>query len=215
MIGRSPSVPNPAPSFTCARHRIVRHARRGAGSLIALFALTLATACDDTDNQNAADAAPPPGVTVTPVVAIDVNSSVEYVGRTFASHSVDLRARVSGYLTGRLFDEGGTVTAQQQLFQIDPVEFEAARKAAAAEVERIQASLTEAARNLKRARELSKRGNISQANVDKAIADEAQARAALAAAKADLERAEINLSYTIIESPIAGLAGAASVDTGT
>jgi membrane fusion protein (multidrug efflux system) len=107
------------------------------GAVAAVGISVLLSACDDGNMGRAAPPAPPPAVTVAPVVATKVTKSIEYVARTYASQAVDVRARVSGFLIERSFKEGGPVAANQQLFQIDPVEFDAVRKAAAAEVERI------------------------------------------------------------------------------
>lgn len=184
-----------------------------ASIFIGLGALTLLAGCGEEDVQQTA-ARPPPAVTVAPVVASQVTTSIEYVGRTYAMQQVDLRARVTGFLTQRSFEEGGRVEAGQPLFRIDPSEYEAARKAAAAAVERADATLVEARQTLARSRELAARGTVSQAKLDEGVAAEAQARADLDAVKAELERAALNLSWTIVETPIAGRAGAAGVDVG-
>lgn len=204
----TPSTRRYGPQGPAARPGYLRHLAVATGML------ALLAACDGDDAQQTAATAEPPAVSVIAVETTPVTATFEQVGRTKAAQEVDVRARVSGILLQRTFEEGGVVTANQQLFQIDPAEFEAARKAAAAAVARARATLTEAQQSLTRARELVKRGNISQANVDKAVAAEAQAKADLAARQADLERAELDLSYTIIETPIEGRASAAKVDVG-
>ncbi|UCH75075.1 MAG: efflux RND transporter periplasmic adaptor subunit [Rhodospirillales bacterium] len=161
------------------------------------------------------NAAPPaPSVTVAPVISRPVASTLEFVGRTDAYREVDLRARVVGFLLERFFEEGAEVSQGQVLFQIDPAEYEAAAAAAAARIKRAEATLTEATRNLKRAETLVKRGHLSQAELDEAVAKAAQAEADLAGAKADLTTAELNLGYTRIVAPISGRIGKSRIDAG-
>ena len=100
------------------------------------------------------------------------------------------------------------------LFQIDPAEYDAAVAAAGARVKRAEATLTEAGRNLKRAEALVKKGHLSQAELDEAVAKASQAEADLAGAEADLTSAELNLGYTRIVAPISGRIGDSRVDAG-
>ncbi len=155
-----------------------------------------------------------PGVIVAPVVSKDVVSSIEFVGQSEAFQTVDLRARVSGTLLERAFEEGGRVEVGALLYEIDPAEFIATRDAAAAKVARAEATLVEAEKSRERYEVLLKRETASEAKFDEAKAKEGQAKADLAAAKADLERAALDLGYTKILSPISGKIGRTSVDAG-
>ena len=159
-------------------------------------------------------AAPAPAVTVAPVVSRPVASTLEFVGRTEAYREVELRARVIGFLLERGFEEGAEVSKGDILFQIDPAEYDAAVAAAGARVKRAEATLTEAGRNLKRAEALVKKGHLSQAELDEAVAKASQAEADLAGAEADLTSAELNLGYTRIVAPISGRIGDSRVDAG-
>ncbi|MBB3066291.1 efflux RND transporter periplasmic adaptor subunit [Limibacillus halophilus] len=176
--------------------------------------LGLLAACDQQDKTSQTPAAPPPSVTVAPIVSKQISTSLEYVGRTRANQQVELRARVTGFLLERPFKEGSDVNRGQLLYQIDPAEFEAAKKVATAGVERAQATLVDANKTLERSRTLAARGTVSQAKLDESTAAAAQAQADLAAAQADLTAAELNLGYTTITAPISGRIGATTVDAG-
>lgn len=178
--------------------------------------VALLGACDD--NKQAAGQAQAqkavPAVTVTPVVSKPISASAEFVGQTEAYQTVDLRARVTGFLIEQPFTEGALVKKGELLYVIDPSEYNAKRAAAAAKVERVKATIEEAKSQLRRYSVLVERGTASEARLDEARATEGEARADLAAAKADLERAELDVSYTRIVSPISGKIGKSSVDVG-
>ncbi len=181
----------------------------------ALAVSTLLSACDQGDEQAAqATSAPPPAVVVAPVTQREVSRSLEFVGRSVANQRVDIRARVTGFLQARPFQEGAKVTQGSLLYRIDPSEFEAAVAAAEAQVARAKASVTEAERSLARARTLAERQTVSQAALDEAIAKEAQAQADLQSAQAALDNARIDLGYTRILAPISGRIGSTALDTG-
>jgi membrane fusion protein (multidrug efflux system) len=175
----------------------------------------LVSGCDDGSNQAAdpaSDAAP-----VVSVITVDTRpftASVEFVGRTEAYSQVDLRARVTGFLAERPFKEGSDVSAGDVLFRIDTAEFDAAVAAARAGLEKAQAAFTEAEQTLQRSRTLADRGTISEANLDEAVAAMERTRADVAAAKAEVDRAQLNLDYTTIATPIDGRIGKSSVDPG-
>lgn len=175
----------------------------------------LASGCDDSPNQAAN-----PGNGTAPVVSVitvdtrPFTASVEFVGRTEAYSQVDLRARVTGFLAERPFKEGSDVSAGDVLFRIDTAEFDAAVKAARAGLEKAQAAFTEAEQTLQRSRTLADRGTISEANLDEAVAAMGRTRADVAAAKAEVDRAQLNLDYTTIATPIDGRIGKSSVDPG-
>ncbi|GBE42537.1 Efflux pump periplasmic linker BepF [bacterium BMS3Bbin10] len=185
---------------------------------ILLLALSLGTlaACEDRDSaqQGARAGRPAPAVTVTPVISKPVAASVDFIGQAEAFQSVDLRARVTGFLLKQAFKEGAAVKKGDILFVIDPSEHNAARDVAAAKVERANATIQEAENQLARYRKLAQTGTFSQAQLDAARAKEGQARADLAAAEAELKRAELDVGYTTIKSPIDGRIGASAVDAG-
>ncbi len=184
--------------------------------LLSALALGTLTACDDQKSagKGAQAGRPAPAVIVAPVVSRPVAASAEYVGQTQAFQSVDLRARVTGFLLERRFKEGNTVKNGDVLFVIDPSEHNAARDVAAARVERAKATLEEAENQLVRYTKLADTGTFSPAQRDKAKAAAGQARADIAASKADLERAQLDVGYTKVISPIDGRIGGSSVDVG-
>ena len=158
--------------------------------------------------------APLPAVTVVPVTREAFAQSEEFVGKTEAFQSVEIRARVTGFLDGKDFSEGENIEKDALLYRIDPSEYDAAVAASNAGVERARAALTEAEQTLSRTRTLADKGTLSQANLDEATSAEARAEADLAAAEADLTSAKLNLGYTEIHSPIEGRIGASAVDVG-
>ena len=158
--------------------------------------------------------APKPAVTVAPVQVKDVSPTWEFIGRVEAIQSVDLRARVQGFLLQIAFQEGQDVTAGQLLYVIEPDPYEAAVDAAKAQLAKAKATLENADRALARAQQLSQRGFEAQANLDQARATRDSAAADVEAAQANLRTAELNLSYTRITSPINGRIGHTAVTVG-
>ncbi len=189
--------------------RVVRSA--AAGFLLAALALS---GCSEEETKQGNRQGPAPSVVVSPVTEREVSGRLEYVGRVLATSHVNIFARVKGFLTARLFEEGGQVAAGSLLFKIDPAEFETEVAAAAADVKRAKASYDLAMKELARARKLSKRGNISESTLDQRAAEAARNAADIDAAQANLTRAKLDLGYTQVTSPIAGRIGRASIDEG-
>jgi len=180
---------------------------------IALLVPLLLSACDSGKPTSDADK-PLPSVVVEAVTAKDVSDQVDFVGRTEASQRVDVRARVSGTLLKRPFEEGAEVKEGAVLFEIDPAEFDADLLSAEAKLAKAQASLEENDRSLARYEVLLKREAASEAQYDIAKSKADQSRADVSAAQADVERAKLDLSYATITSPIAGRSGISDVDVG-
>ena len=181
-----------------------------AGFLVAsLFALT---GCDQQPQQQGQ--MPAPAVSVIDVTRQPVGDYQEFVARTEAVKTVDLRARVEGFLTRRDFIEGQNVKNGQLLFEIDPKPYEAALKKAEANVASAKAELTKAVKDLQRSKDLFQKGHISQANLDTQTSNQARAEAAVQAAEAGLETAKLNLGYTHIYAPFAGQIGRATQSVG-
>lgn len=166
--------------------------------------------------------APAPGQSAgqLPLVAVieaeleDVSRRYRFLGRVQAIETVALRARVEGFLQERRFEEGKDVEAGQILFLIEPEPYEAALGEAQAALNRASAARREAQLDLNRRLTLLERGNVSQASVDEAERDRDTAAADVAAASARVQRAELDLSYTRIVSPISGRVGRASTTVG-
>src|SRR5262249_44018591 len=124
-------------------------------------------------------AAPPPAVSVTPVVTRQITESSDYVGRVAAVDKVDLVARVSGFLGQRNFTEGQAVKKGDLLFRIEQATYKAAVDQARAAVARAKATEVNAKLQLERGKELVRSNNIPQATVDQREADEQAAQASV------------------------------------
>lgn len=162
----------------------------------------------------AQEGAPRPAVVVAPAAMVDFQESASFSGRLVASDKVDLRARVSGFIEEIGYREGAPVEAGAVLFVIE----DAAYRAAVAEIEgQLQAAEAEArlARlERDRTQTLVDRGTLSQADLDRADAAVGQAEGAIAQLQAQRQRAELDLSYTRVTAPFAGIAGLARFDVG-
>lgn len=155
-----------------------------------------------------------PAVTVAVVASKDITPSVSFTGRIEAIDSVDLRARVQGFLDQRLFEEGADVEKGDLLFVIEKAPYAAEIETIRASIARAQASLDLAEIERRRQEALVKKQAVAQAVLDQAVAKAAEARADLQRQQANLTKAELSLSYTDIRSPIAGRIGRAAFSVG-
>jgi membrane fusion protein (multidrug efflux system) len=178
----------------------------------ALLAVLLFGGCDS--SEPAQEAAEPPAVGVIEVREDKVNPFFEFVGKTRAQASVSLRARVTGFLEERNFDEGGDVEQGQVLFRIEPDQYQATLAQMEASLSAAEASLNRAQVDLARYQELRKSNNVSQQEVDKTQAEVLVQEAAVETARADIEKARLNVDYTEIIAPIAGRIDIAAFDVG-
>ena len=178
---------------------------------LAVSALVLAACGKGGDAKaNAPGGAPPPlPVTVIKATAKSVPIALEAVGQAEGSRDVEIRARVSGILEKRLYDEGASVSAGQDLFLIDPHPYELAVQEAKAAVaqERVKRDLAQV--EAKRLEPLVQEKAVSQRELDQQLSTARQSEAAIAAAEARLKEAELNLSYTRVKAPISGVTGRA------
>jgi membrane fusion protein (multidrug efflux system) len=179
--------------------------------LAALLALSL-SACQPADAPQSAPQ--PPSVGVIAVAEMPINPFYEFVGKTRAAETVALRARVTGFLQERRFQEGGLVEAGQVLFKIEPDQYAASLAQTQAALAAAEASLNRAQVDLERYRELVASKNVSQQKVDEAEAEVRVQQAAVETAEADVEKAALNLDYTEIVAPINGRIDRAAFDVG-
>lgn len=156
-----------------------------------------------------------PSVVVAPIESQDVTPSFSFVGRVEAVDRVDLRARVQGYVEERHFREGGEVKAGDLLFSLEKAPYQVVVDQRKADLAGAEATLKEATAELKRKEDLVGRGVLSAAELDTASAGEATANANVLQARAALRAAELDLSYTEIESPIDGRIGEAQYSVGS
>ncbi|MBE2243137.1 MAG: efflux RND transporter periplasmic adaptor subunit [Burkholderiaceae bacterium] len=157
----------------------------------------------------------PLDVTTISVQARDVPVSALYVAQTQSSQAVNIQARVSGFLDKRVYTEGTFVKKGQVLFRMDQAPFQAQVDGAAAALQRNQAALQVATANLNRTKPLAQKNALSQKDLDDAQGQYEQAAAAVAQSKAQLESAKLDLSYTVITSPVDGVSSYAAIADGT
>ncbi len=149
---------------------------------------------------------PPPLVTVEEITVQDVNPPEEYVGHVVAIQSVDLRARVEGFLEQVNFREGGCVHSGDLLYVIEQAPYQARVKADKAALLNASAAHTRARQYLRRVQTVDP-GGVPATDIDDAISGELQAAAALQKAEAELTLSELDLGYTTITAPISGRIG--------
>ena len=148
---------------------------------------------------------PPPKVTVAAPVEQTVTSYLEATGKTAAVNSVDLVARVQGFLQEISYIDGAFVKKGALLFTIEPELYSLKVEAAKSSVTAAQAKLTEAQAEFKRQAELIAKHSTPQSEYDRALAQRASAQADLQSAQADEKAAEINLGYTKVTAPFDGV----------
>lgn len=164
--------------------------------------------------QSAATSPPQIAVGVVTAVPSEVGVITELPGRIEASRVAQVRARSAGILQKRLFAEGSDVKAGQPLFRIDAAPYEAAAQSARATLARAEATLVQTSTQLERFRPLVAANAISKQDFVNAEAAQKQAQAEVAAAKAALRSADINLGYASVTAPISGRIGQALVTEG-
>ncbi|MBS0455658.1 MAG: efflux RND transporter periplasmic adaptor subunit [Proteobacteria bacterium] len=189
----------------------LRRATQGL-ALAAIAASMLASGCSKNE-------APASGPRVAEVSALTVKGQTvpvafQFVGQTESSQQVEIRARVNGFLEKRIYTEGSFVKPGQVLFVMDKKPFEADLQAAKGELAQQQARLTTARANLNRVKPLVADNALAAKDLDDATGQEQAAAAAVEAAKAKVAESTLNLGYTTINSPLAGLSSFAKVQDG-
>lgn len=164
----------------------------------------------------------PPGASKATVTAVtvsrplerEVTDHVDFTGRTAAVQTVEIRARVTGYLDKINFKEGMLVKKGDVLFEIDPRTYQAALDYTRAEVERLKSQRDLDAIELRRSEDLMRRGAETRENFDRAVAQRSGSAAALVAAEAQAQRGELDLGFTKVVAPISGRVSRAIVTVG-
>lgn len=154
--------------------------------------------------QAAAPPPPPPKVTVSQPILREVVEWDEFTGRLEAVESVEVRARVSGYLQSVHFTDGAIVKKGALLFVIDPRPYQAELNRAKAATEQALARYQRTQKDFARAQELIKSRAMSQEEVDTRGADQREAQEAVQAARAAVESAQLNVEFTQVRAPIGG-----------
>jgi len=174
----------------------------------------------------AASDAPVPKVTTTAVVSVDTIDTDDYTGQTEASESVEIRARVFGFLKSIDFKDGDFVTGPvlgpngelqkegQPLFTIEPDEYDAIHRQSLARIDLHQANLTLATAKVNRNAALLKKDAVSKEEYEESVAAMQTAQASITSARADANRTAIDLKYTVVRAPISGRIDRAFVTKG-
>jgi len=175
-------------------------------AVFSAFALALLPGCEqDTTPQ----VRPPVEVAVQQLQPRTIEVVTSRVAQTESSRQVEVVARVSGFLERIVYREGGVVREGEVLFEMDKKPFEADLEIAQGELQASQARLATAKANLDRTGPLAAADALSQSDLDRAVGDYKAAEAAVFSARANIKRAELNLGYATIRSPVTGMAGEA------
>ncbi|MBF0552268.1 MAG: efflux RND transporter periplasmic adaptor subunit [Deltaproteobacteria bacterium] len=171
--------------------------------------------CDKQEAKKPAAKAPATEVTALKVTPQDVPVVREHIAQTQSSREVSINARVNGFLDKRVYKEGSMVKEGQTLFLLDHKPFKVQLDQAKAALAMQEASLATARSNLARVKPLSALNALSKKDLDDATGQFQTASAAVEQAKAQVETAKLNLSYTTITSPVAGVSSYAKQTDGT
>ena len=181
---------------------------------ILFSSLLLFSACSNDEPQQLKKEIPPLQVDTIIVKKEAVPIWKQYTGMTKASSEQDVKARVSGILKKIYFRDGATVEKGQKLFMIEQDEYIAARDAAKAKKAQNEASLRLAKADVARYKPLVDEGLAPRATLEQYEAQRAGLQAAIAGDIAELKKAELQLSYTMVRAPISGRVSARRVDIG-
>jgi multidrug efflux system membrane fusion protein len=177
-----------------------------------LLAAQLLAGCDS--KPVAGSAPPPPPVTVARPLQKTITEWDEYTGRFTALASVEVRARVSGYIDSIHFNEGQMVKQGDLLFVIDPRPYRLAVEQAKADVERAKAKLEIASLDVQRGTRLARTQALTERELDTRKSTERDAAGQVGSAEAALKQAELNLEWTEVRAPIGGRISDKRVDAG-
>jgi RND family efflux transporter MFP subunit len=157
---------------------------------------------------------PAPEVSISQAVEEPVQESLEFTGRTVAIQTVEVRARVTGYITKVNFQDGAMVKQGDVLLEIDPREYDAAVLRAEGEVATLRSQLARAESEVARNQALRPSGAASARELEKAIAEKGSAEGELKAKLAQLELAKLDVEFSRVTAPISGRASKIEVSAG-
>jgi membrane fusion protein (multidrug efflux system) len=179
--------------------------------VLAVAALGSVSACR---SENAAAAPPPPSAAFVTVVPEPVAITGEWIATLDGTVNAQIRPQVSGYLMRRSYREGGFVHKGDALFEIDRRPFDTALNQARARLAESQAQLAKAERDFARDQPLAEQRAIAQSQLDNDVSARDAAQASVASAKATVEAAQLNVSFTRVTSLIDGVAAIAAAQIG-
>ena len=182
---------------------------RSPSVLVGLLCAFLLSGCEQGGANTPAAGPAAPGIPakVLEVAPQRVPIVLEAVGQVQGSKEVEVRARVSGILLKRLYNEGDFVREGSPLFQIDPIPYQIALAQANAQIAQERTRQEQTGREAVRLKALAEEKAISQKEFDDAISAQKMSNATLQAAEANLRQADLNLSYTLVTAPVSGIAG--------
>lgn len=192
--------------LTPKRAKVILPASAGVAALLAYAILP----SDGAAQAQSVAQPPPPSVTIETVRPTDFKHETSYSGRVEAIDKIELRTRVSGFITKREFEEGSEVKKGQLLFEIDPRPYKIALSQAEANLASSQAALEDAKAAFDRTQELVARQVSSGATLSTSKLRLAQARAKVDVDKSQVEQAQLNLDFTQVRAPISGRIGRAA-----
>ena len=161
--------------------------------------------CEKT--KQAPPSLPPPEVLVTEVIQQDVPIHSEWVGTTDGYVNAQIRARVQGYLQAQNYKEGSVVKQGDLMFTIDPRQYQAALEESRGDLGRAEANYGKTQLDVARYTPLAKEGAISQQELDNAVQANQANKASVEGARGSVDNAKLNLGWTKVTAPIAGIAG--------
>lgn len=181
---------------------------------IAVVVLLSMSAAACSKSEAAKPEAPPPGVVVTEVVQKDEPVVREWIGTTQGDVNAEIRPKIDGYLLRRVYTEGSYVRSGQLLFEVDARQLQAQLQQAQANLAQAESNLSKADRDVTRFEPLAAQHAVSQQELDNARSAQSAARASVGALRAAVDNARLNLAWTRVTSPIAGIAGIAQAQVG-
>ena len=215
----SPVFSPASPKTTSASNTIDWHFadKRIAAFAVSAAVLLLINGCGKKEDKAhpPGGATPPPEVSVVTVQPRNIPTEFEYVGQTAGSRETEVRARISGILEKRLYEEGSRVEAGTVLFQIDPGSYRTQLASAEAAAAVNEAKLSQTKRELARLGPLVAEKAVSQKEFDDAKSNQESAEAALKQSRALANEARLNLGYTKVVAPISGITGIANKSDGS
>jgi RND family efflux transporter MFP subunit len=194
-----------------SQHLVVPERRLPVSKLLAIILVPVLTACGE---KKAAAPPTPPKVEVASVERRDVPIYGEWIATLDGYVNAKIQPQVTGYLWKQKYREGAVVHKGDVLFEIDPRPFEALLQQTKGELAQAEAQLSKADLDVQRDTPLAKQSAIPQAQLDNDIQAKAAAKAQVDAARAQVEQAELNLSFTKVRSLIDGIAGLAEGQIG-
>lgn len=212
---------NDAGTATAPRETRLKHVLWKGALGLALVGVVLAAAIHFTREDHAPTAREAAGAAhAVPVRAQliepqDVPLVVQYLAQTEPSETVQIRARVSGFLVERGFEDGDHVEKGQTLFQIDRIPFEVALRRAEAGLAAAEAQLVRAEQQVRRFKDLAELQQAAANELEQAQEAQRIAAASVATQRATIEQAKLDLDYTTVRSPISGVIGARRQDVGS